>query len=581
MKRGNASIEASVFRYGLLPPLDWGEDCEAELARQTQLWNQLVEIERAHVEKVRAITAADAAAGVAEQHWRALAEQRLDLVEQRKMRRKAARGKIPTPDLDEAIAVLSSPLQQATIAAKEARHNAYAAARDTLRSLDQEHYAAVKAAYQASGLWWGNYNAVVASYERARRACLKTGAELRFRHHDGSGRLTNQLQGGMSVAELFSGSRSQAHIGEKPAWMTHRAGVSLTVTGFVRGGVRRNITWPMVLHRPIPDEMRIKEIVVHRERVASRWKWHATFLCTSEPPLRALVNGPAVAINIGWRATPMGIRVATAIRTADDQPDYIVLPHDGIPAAVGRCEETAGVRADALNSMLSLLRQADWQGAPAELVEIARPLLRAPRVSAGRLASLCRFWRELRTEWNPELQAELEAWRRTDKRRWETDAHRRLWIRDARTDFYRREARRLIGAASVIIINRHDMAKTARNTDLPPRARHQRVVAAPSELRHWLLNCAERSGARLVVHTEGNSQCAECGGKLNVKEPEELRWRCPSCGRWLDQDQNYAKLMLAAVTDLPPREPDAVGETREARAAERLPREVVQRRTAE
>jgi hypothetical protein len=572
MKRSNAAMEVRVFRYGLLPPLDWGEDCEAELARQTRLWDQLVEIERAHVEQVHAVAAADTAAGEAERRRRALAAQRLDLIEQRKTRRKAARSKISTPDLDAAITALSAPLQQATIAAKQSRQNAYAAARDTLRSLHQERYAAVKAAYHASGLWWGNYNAVIASYERARRACLKTGAELRFRRQGGSGCLTNQIQGGMSVAELRFGCRSQARIEEKPAWTTHKAAVSLTVTGFVRDGIRRNITWPMIMHRPIPDEMRIKEIVVHRQRVASRWKWHATFVCTREQQTKSPPNGPAVAINLGWRSTPQGIRVATAIRAAVDQPDYIVLPYERIPAAVDRCGEVAGARAYALNSMLSRLRQVDWRGAPAELAEMARPVLLAPRVSAGRLASLCRFWRERHGGWSPELQAELEAWRRTDKLRWETDVHRRLWIRDARTDFYRHEARRLIGTASVVIINKHDMAETARSFDLPPPARHQRVVAAPSELRHWLISYAERSGARLVVHTASNSHCAECGGNLNVKEPADLRWRCPSCGRWLDQDQNYARLMLAALTDTSTRELEAVGETGVVGAAPTQPR---------
>lgn len=38
----------------------------------------------------------------------------------------------------------------------------------------------------------GNYNAVIASYERARQAALKRGRELRFRRHEGTGRFTKQ-----------------------------------------------------------------------------------------------------------------------------------------------------------------------------------------------------------------------------------------------------------------------------------------------------------------------------------------------------------------------------------------------------
>jgi hypothetical protein len=48
-------------QYRLLPPLDWGEDCEAEMYRMTALWNKLVEIDRAHTERYRAATADDPA----------------------------------------------------------------------------------------------------------------------------------------------------------------------------------------------------------------------------------------------------------------------------------------------------------------------------------------------------------------------------------------------------------------------------------------------------------------------------------------------------------------------------------------
>src|SRR5215469_8418153 len=40
-------------QYGLLPPLDWDDECEAEIDRERHFWNNLVEIERSHRELLR------------------------------------------------------------------------------------------------------------------------------------------------------------------------------------------------------------------------------------------------------------------------------------------------------------------------------------------------------------------------------------------------------------------------------------------------------------------------------------------------------------------------------------------------
>jgi hypothetical protein len=67
-----------------------------------------------------------------------------------------------------------------------------------------------------SGLYWGNYNAVCSAYQRARQTALARGGELKFRRHDGSGRLVNQIQGGMNVATLFAGVHSQVKVVPRP-----------------------------------------------------------------------------------------------------------------------------------------------------------------------------------------------------------------------------------------------------------------------------------------------------------------------------------------------------------------------------
>src|SRR5205085_12534349 len=48
-----------VRKYGLLDPLDWGEDCQGELWRMNQLWNRCVEIERAAAQAYAALFLSD------------------------------------------------------------------------------------------------------------------------------------------------------------------------------------------------------------------------------------------------------------------------------------------------------------------------------------------------------------------------------------------------------------------------------------------------------------------------------------------------------------------------------------------
>ncbi len=158
-----------------------------------------------------------------------------------------------------------------------------------LLQADIERKAAVKHARQESGLWWGNYNAVCGAYERARARALQTGATLRFRAFDGTGRFRNQIVGGMSVDDLFAGRHSaglrRAPVERCPhasvrAERRRRSRTTLTATVYTVARERRNLTWPMIMHRPIPADARIKEIIVTRKREGVRFRWSAIFVCT-------------------------------------------------------------------------------------------------------------------------------------------------------------------------------------------------------------------------------------------------------------------------------------------------------------
>jgi hypothetical protein len=274
----------------------------------------------------------------------------------RAARRSANRKKGDTEDLDAAIPVARDHVKRRSQAAKEARRTARDKLKPKIEALNTARLAAVKAARKASGLWWGNYNAVCASYEHARNAALKRSGELHFRPYHGEGRITNQIQGGITVAKLYAGAHSQVSlrqptqgewqspdIGPTPGSRRDRVSrMVLTVTIFTRDRVRKNVRWPIFLNRPIPDGAVIKEVVIHRLKVSHHVRWTATFTCR-EPSSSSLMGKRVVAVDFGWRRLNDGMRVATVMH--DTVHEFVILPDDLVSVHDWLDERAAGRRA--------------------------------------------------------------------------------------------------------------------------------------------------------------------------------------------------------------------------------------------
>lgn len=558
-------VETVAYRYGLLPPLDWGEDVESQLRAQNDLWNKLVEIDRAFRERVRAVAAADAEVITLEAQRAPLLDGLVQLKDQRARERQRLRTRARTPELDAAIAEKVAALRDLAPITKEARKRAYGSARMTLRAIEDERIGVVKAARQEAankGLWWGNYNAVIDSYETARKRAAKEGADLHFhRYSEAEGRLTNQIQGGMTVKELFSGGHSQVQVvphHESPTrtgrrWRNHVQQVALRATAFTSAGNRRMVTWPLIMHRPLPEDARIQMVTVHRRKVADRNSWHVVFVLRAPVRERAPTED-AVAVNLGWRKTPTGLRVAAILRHGAEYAESITLPQrmvDGVVAG----ERNRGDIDRELNAMRAWLSKLDAAQAGDETQRVVAALRNVPHPGARG-----RHFEWLRTTWERDCPkwraADLEELRKFG-RRWRRylrdDACGRHWFRDARRDHFRTQVKHLIGNAAVIIINAHDMSETAESDALPGPVQHNRAIAAPSECRLAILNHARKTGAKVVVYGGAHDRCGCHGLPFGTRDRTTLRWACPASHLGVDQDEDYCRLML--------REQRGVGET--------------------
>ena len=583
MKRYDENLEVTVFKYDLFPPADWGVDCEEEIKKMDAMWNALVKIERDHVAAVRAVAAP--AVELLDKEAADLEDGITTLVAQRKALRKASRTKIATPELDEKIDEAKSWLRAYRIRTKELRQKAYEQNKDTLKELDRQRYAKIKETYQNSGLFWPNYNAVIAAYDRSRGRVLKSGRELHERPYNGEGRFTNQIQGGMTLGRLLSDTHSQVGISAKPEWMRNKHGATLRFCIYNRDGVRRVLNFPFIMYRDMPEDALIKEVVVTRRRFANRWSYAVVFTLTRLRPDMPAPTGLPVAINLGWRKLEASgaLRVATAVRTAatvnDTETNTTCIEGD-LMAGFEAYAAMQSARDNARNKIVAVIksiRREDW---PVELVEHFERV-HADRPRIGHVIALYEKWSGACSNWNVVVLTELAHWWRGAGRdnsgKWRKliydpaerlvlfgehyalreQAYRRRWLTARRLYFYRLEARRLVGDAALVVINEHNMSDTARrDSNQPPPARRNRVIAAPSILRQAIVNYCKRYGIEVQVYKGDGKHHYLCGTEFQTQFPEELRQLCPACHKIEDIDYNYCRVMLSSI-----------GNTQERRAA--------------
>lgn len=536
----------TAYRYGLRAPLNWDGDCEQQFLLQADLWNALVEIEHEHRVTVRAVAAPEVA--MLREEYETIRQVLDESVGRRSAARARARKKIPTPELDEEIEDLQRRRAEAAAKLKTATREAYTAHKEHLKALEEARQAKVTAARQQAasrGLYWGHYNAVLASYETARQRALREGTELHAGRPAKRGRLVNQIQKGMTPDELDHGARSEARLGPQHGGWPNPRFRTLTLTVFTSGRGkdhrRRTVTWPIFLDRPLPEDAMIQEIAVHREYRSHCWHWHATFLLRM-PDHREPPRGGRVAVNLGWRQTTTGLRVATLLRLGETKPEHVMLPAHIL--ALDECARARQTRRDeAADATAAKLRALDWCGAPDGLREAAQAIFDGcNRVTSRALARLVGLWP---ADWLTETRTRVVEWRRDDARRWHQASNIRRRAINARKNHYRCEAKRLIGDAAEVVINAHNLSQIVDSATLPPPVRRLRFLAAPSELRRAIMDYARRRAARVIIAEMPHDRCAVCGIQFarTVADRAALFWRCSS-GHVVDQDTNYCQLLL-------------------------------------
>lgn len=583
MSRVNGErMSTLIYRYGLLDPIDWDEDCREQLWRRNALWNRLVEIDHAHRERYFRLLSAEPAVAGLEQRLAVLLERQSALRAERKAARQVSRTKQATPVIDEALREVSREIQPLKAQLKTARALSRDGLREELRAIEAERFIRVREAAHTSGVYWCTSNAVLNAYDAARSKAMREGAQLRFHRFEGEGGFEVQFIGGVHLDELTAGEHAMARLdltpqsvpGKERVWCKDgvarggRLQPRLSITAYMReeDGKRRHrkLTFPIVLDRPLPailaegrEEARIQEITVTRRRCGLRFAWHAVFKLRVPEAIPAHpYPSRACALNLGFRERPDGaLRVGMLIDAAGTERE-ITLPkawRDRLRSA----EVIRGARDTHLEAVSAQLRR-EWcpQGAPAILTERVSNLLRAPKFGAGKLAGCILLWcddPQFATH-QSELLAALESWRRTDKHYLECEANGRRKALAHREDLYRQFARELASQYGEIRIGEIDLKALAllerpdgQENELHALARANRHEASLYQLQKEIKRQAAKAGARIIeVPGPYTPICHTCGQSMPVDR--DLIVVCPQGHVW-DQDVVAARNILAAACE--------------------------------
>jgi hypothetical protein len=454
-----------------------------------------------------------------------------------------------------------------------------------------------KAARAACGVPQGTYGLVEAAVDQARQESDSPEGP-RFQRFTGDGSLGVQIQGGMTADELFSGEDTRLRCRIVPrsngnaASSGRRTHVQRAMLDIRIGSVGQKPVWatfPVVIHRPLPDGAVVKwaKIVTWRQGSGLRRELQLTI---EKPDVARNTAGLAdgLALHLAWRKVDGGLRVGYVVGSDGHEEDIVMSDESGdVLNRLQHADALRGIADQHFNEAKRVF--VEWLAlsgdqAPAWMLEETTHT-HAWR-SHGKLAKVARRWvaelfgeiqaGELWTRWRKErlaagfdlfasrekldewftqaggespparLALYLEWWRRKNSHleTWEADLRAKALARrknDRRVLMARFAKRyRTIAIESADLREAAARAPTEGNDALHEAARLQRVRSCPSELRD--IAKAAFGESVVKVHAAAADVCGSCGGSFSA-EPKQLFGRCAN-GHIEDRDRNACRNML-------------------------------------
>jgi len=551
---GNKSQPSRIYRYGAKAPTGGLEAVRDQMRAAHRYRNALIEQERTRRAAVEAALVAMAPDLAATEQKLVAAEAAVEgAVTALKAAQGAARKRIRPPALTGAVKEAKAA-RKALFAQRKAQRKALFASDAWKRrqeQIDAGDLAARKKLRADCGVYWGTYLFIEQSLTGARR-----GAPPKFRRWQGDGTCAVQLQGGASWDELASGTDMRLRLTRDPNCQRtgRRAGTRWIAS--VRVGTdpdTRGPVWatvPVVLHRPVPADARVKWAYLKVRRVGVAEDWSLALVCSRDSWARDdVATTGALGLDVGWRLTPRGLRVAVGV---DDQGERLeIMLRDDKLAKWGKADAIESERDTRFNvaraDLGSWLRRKDvtvpeW---PEWLVEATSTL--AQWRSQARLDVLVRRWRDARVPGDETIYPALVQWRERDRHLCNYAAGLRRDFARYRADVYRNAARAIARRYGTVVIERLDL----RDFHVLPDAEQEAGPEAPrAYVRHAALHVLVQSlkeAVRTVALVDPAGTTIDCAGCGEPADFDRMRLLAPcgTCGHMEDQDVRAARNILS------------------------------------
>lgn len=561
------------YQFGISAILSGEELVSDQIWLNHRYRNRLVEIERERRAKRDGIVSRYVTPGLADQ-IKALGEKMKDIRANIKSANSASRSKKGgTPEQKDMLRALQSEMADLKTRLKTEKKSLResGAAQGELGVADAEAKACIRHARANCGVYWGTYLLAEAAIKQASKK-----SSVNYKRFDGSGSVAVQIQASapLSTTELFgSDTRVQIDEVDPRAWdlsvgrgirrQICKAELRLRVGSDGRAPVWA--TFRLHLHRPLP-EGQVKWVKVHRRKIANKYQWRCDIIVDSTTTMAAQERVTRrCAIDIGWRSTDSGLKVATLV---DDQGHHEVLT---LPSSIVRqrqkVNDLESIRQKSFNFAMNSLRMslADFSGPLPEWLKEEKKYFHIWK-SEIRLAKLCLKWRENRFRGDEEIYAQVEAWRKQDKHLWTWEYNLRQKFQLHRRELYRVWSKSLATCYDEIIIEDLDLRQFAEkapaesDTGEDKYSRIYRTDAALSVLRECLNNAAARWGATVVKRDPHltSVKCSSCGRIDAWDNPAKPEHTCSECLSTWNRDENACKNLLSASGKVIKKSPDSL-----------------------
>lgn len=432
------------------------------------------------------------------------------------------------------------------------------------------------------GLYWATYNLVEDAWKRSKKDSF---TDPKFVSWDGQGehgRVGVQIQKGrdkqpgMSVEELFSGKNTTLQIipPDPRAWDENmprgercRLGRTRLKWRIKSKGPRKKpvwTEWSMIMHRPLPENCRIKSAFIKRFKIGPNRKWRL-YIVVNVPKVEVQHENPGTlcGIDVGWRRLKEGLRVAYMC-DHNDNHEQLLFDNDRVKD-FGLMKQLASTRKKNFNVFRALLVQWINNAANGTSVTLPMGFMKELRHlerwrSQNRMRKFVWKWSRNRFSGDEDIFKEANAWRKQDRHLYEWEEGHRSRILKRRREDYRLWAKDLCQRYETIVVEKLDLSKLKKRAnpedeaEMPAEARRYRDIAALGELFGALDMMAPKHGCT-ILRVPPEYTTITCGAELpngdlcmqrcDWDAAAKLRHTCESCGAEWDQDHNAARNLLA------------------------------------